>query len=171
MTTQPHLTKGHLLAEINAAWAALNETLDAMTADQLTGPTDAAGWTVKDHMAHMAAWDDWAIALLDGVPGWEGLGVSETIYFEGDEDTTNEAIRQRYAGKSAAAVRADLLTAHERVMDRLEALSEAQVAAPYRDRRDDDPPERTIPPVANVIYGATAEHYVEHLGWLRAIAG
>lgn len=168
MTMPPDLNKARLLEEINASWAALTDVLDALTAAQLTGLTDAAGWTVADHLTHLAAWVDWTVGLIDGVPGWQALGIPQAAY-GGDQDAENEAVRRSRAGKPAAEGLAGLRAAHERVLARLEGLTDARLAAPYRERRDDDPPETALPPLADVLYSETAGHYTEHLDWIRAL--
>jgi hypothetical protein len=90
---------------------------------------------------------------------------------EGDEDTTNAAIRDNHAGRTPAEARAALGAAHAQLMALTRPMDDPALAAPYRPRTADDDPARTIPPVSNVLYGTTAEHYAEHLGWLRALAG
>lgn len=169
MSDQSHLSKSHLLDEINSAWTAVNDALDALTAEQITGPTDTAGWTVADHLTHLAAWADWAAGMVDGIPGWQALGIPESAY-GGDMDAENEAIRQHRAAPSAAAARAGLQQAHGRVLDRLVALTEAQLAAPYRERREGDAPEQAIASLGEVIHAETADHYREHLPWMQTLA-
>ncbi len=171
MADERLFTRDELFAEIERTWTELNDALDGLSADQMTGPQDPAGWTVKDHVSHMAAWDDWAFFLMQGKPGWDGLGISEALYRDGDEDSTNAAIHALHAGKSADEARADLVAAHEQLMALATMLDDGGLAAPYRPRTVDDPPERIIPPVSSVLYGTTAEHYAEHTGWFLALAG
>jgi hypothetical protein len=171
MADERLFTRDELFDEIDRRWSELNAALDALPPDRLTGPRDAAGWTVTDHINHMAAWDEWATHLLQGRPGWEGLGISETLYKEGDEDTTNATIRDNHAGRTPAEARAALGAAHAQLMVLTRPMDDRALATPYRPRTTDDDPARTIPPVSNVLYGTTAEHYAEHLGWLRTLAG
>jgi hypothetical protein len=52
------MPKAELLERIEAGFQEINQYLDSLTETQLTQPTDAAGWTAKDHVIHMAIWED-----------------------------------------------------------------------------------------------------------------
>jgi hypothetical protein len=43
------LTREAVMSEIEATWNKLQTLLVASTEEQLTQPTDAVGWTAKDH--------------------------------------------------------------------------------------------------------------------------
>ena len=45
---------------------------------------------------------------------------------------------------------------------------EAALSLPFRTLGPNEPADRVIPPVSHIIYESTAEHYREHLGWLRS---
>jgi len=49
--------KSELLAEIERDWAALQEGLSRLTPEQLTEIRDRQGWSAKDHLTHLAAWE------------------------------------------------------------------------------------------------------------------
>ena len=81
--TDFHLfTKDALLDEIGRAWDELNHALDDLTPEQMSGPTDANGWRVQDHLSHMGAWHNWARLRPQGWPTWEGLGITDNSGFE-----------------------------------------------------------------------------------------
>ncbi|MEZ4519502.1 MAG: ClbS/DfsB family four-helix bundle protein [Chloroflexota bacterium] len=171
MSDKNDWTKAELLAEIDTAWAALNEALDNLPPERMTSPTDEVGWSVKDHVSHLAAWDTWAVYLLQGKPGWEGLGIDEAVYKQGNDDATNAAIYPLHAGKSPAKTRADLLAAHDELMALIAPMDDAVMAGPYRALRPGEPADRVLPSTGNILYGTTAEHYTEHLGWFLELAG
>lgn len=50
-------TKAELLRAVEHTWAALHAALDRLSARQMTTLSDAHGWTVKDHIIHMTAWE------------------------------------------------------------------------------------------------------------------
>ncbi len=168
MTDFHVMTKDALLEEISRTWQELNDALDGLTPEQLSGPTDANGWRVQDHLSHMAAWHNWARLRAQGRPSWEGLGVSEADVSSGDTDTVNAAIRARHAGKTPAEARAFLTETHDLLVAYLGGLDEAALPLPFRALGPDEPADRVIPPVAHIVYESTAGHYREHLGWLRS---
>ena len=57
MTDQPQNVKNKLLADIEREWGALNQTLGHLNESQITGLHDPQGWSVKDHLVHLAFWE------------------------------------------------------------------------------------------------------------------
>ena len=58
------------------------------------------GWTVKDHLTHMAAWERSTAFLLRRQPRHEGLGVPEEVYLHAGVHKINAAIREQTADRS-----------------------------------------------------------------------
>jgi uncharacterized protein (TIGR03083 family) len=167
MTEFHVLTRDALLTEIGRAWAELNDALDRLTTEQLSGPTDANGWRVQDHLSHMGAWHNWARLRVQGRPSWEGLGITEDDVRSGDTDTVNDAVRARHAHKTPTKARAYLTETHDLLVAMVAELDESALPLPFRALGPDEPPDRVIPPVSHIVYESTAGHYEEHLGWLR----
>jgi hypothetical protein len=69
------MTKEEFLAQVADAWDGFNAAVDRLSESQLTGTQDDQGWTVKDHLTHLAAWERSTISFLEGKPRHEGLGV------------------------------------------------------------------------------------------------
>ena len=89
MTERRVTTKAELLADIEQAWIAINTTLDHLNDERLTNPQDAKGWTVKDHIIHLTAWERSVVFFLQGQPRHLGLGVDEATYLSGKYDEIN----------------------------------------------------------------------------------
>ncbi|MCA9866631.1 MAG: maleylpyruvate isomerase N-terminal domain-containing protein [Anaerolineae bacterium] len=170
MTSFHVLTRDELLDEIARTWSALNDALDQLTPAQLSGPTDANGWRVQDHLCHMGAWHNWARLRLEGRPSWEGLGITEADVNSGDTDTINAAIRAGHAAKTPPEARTFLTETHDQLAALVAGLDDAVLSQPFRALAPDEPADRVIPPASHIIYESTAEHYREHLGWLRSYA-
>ena len=68
MTDFHVLTRDALLDEIGRAWAELNNALDDLTPEQMSGPTDANGWRVQDHLSHLGAWPNCARLRIHARP-------------------------------------------------------------------------------------------------------
>lgn len=58
-----------LVARIEAAWNALEAQIAQYPEDVLTGPTDAAGWTIRDHLAHLTAWEASVLGFIQKIVG------------------------------------------------------------------------------------------------------
>ncbi len=165
MTDFHVLTKVALLDQISRGWEELSRALDSLTPEQMSGPTDANGWRVQDHLSHMGAWHNWARLRMQGRPTWEGLGITEADVSSGDTDTANAAIRARHAGKTAAEARTFLTETYHLLVAHVAGLDEAALSLPFRTLGPNEPADRVIPPVSHIVFESTVEHYREHLGW------
>ena len=164
----PPTTTDAVLAELDRAWAELEDTINRLDAAALTGPTDAAGWTAKDHLAHLAAWERSLIALLAGEDRAAALGVDPALYARGDIDVINAALRTQHAVRPLAEVLGDLRETHERTRATVAALSAGDLALPYAHYQPRERPDETAA-VVHWVAGDTYEHYREHRGWIMAI--
>lgn len=161
---------------MDAGLAAILTTLDSIDTDDMTSPTDKAGWTVLDHVVHLAAWAEGMAALLRRQPRWEAMGIADHDPALAPKDTPidyeamNAAIRDRNQGTSPDEARARLVAAHQAVADAVDAITEddldltlGRYVAPFTEDRG--------APVGAYVIGNTYEHYEEHAPWILAIVG
>ena len=163
-------TKTDLLVAIDHNWAALTAVLDRLTETQAMTSYDAQGWTIKDHIFHIACWERSMVYFLQGRPRHAGLGVDEALYLEGKFDEINAAIWQQHQDRTFADTRMDLRATHEQMLQLLQPLTDADLHKPYRHWLPDEPGEGDGPLAIDLLYGNTAEHFAEHLGWIEALA-
>lgn len=169
MAEQPVTTKAELLADIEQAWTALNEALDRLTQVEQTGPKDAQGWTVKDHLFHLAAWERSVIFMLQGKPRHAGLGVEEDLYLSKDYDRINAEIFRQHREEALDETVTLLNGTHQQMLDLLQGLTDEDLHRPYRYYLPDEPGEGDGPPALNLIYADTTDHFAEHLEWITSI--
>ena len=160
-------TSAEILSRFDRAWEALEDTLGGLTEAQLTDLRDPAGWAVKDHVMHVAAWEDAFIARLAGRPIHEALGLDEATLGQ-DEDAENAAIFVRHRHRPLADVLNAARTSHHAARARLAALGDRALAGTVADVV---PPgaESDGSPAAAWIGGNTWEHYEAHHTWIRAL--
>ena len=168
MSGDPELTKAELMQQIDSTWTALQNALDRLDEIQLTMAKDDAGWAVKDHVLHLAAWERSALYLLQSRPRHAGLEVDEALYQDGSYDEINAAIFERGASLAAEEARAQLGDDHEQMMALLEELSETDLFKLYGDYLPAEGAGGLA--VINLVYGNTADHFAEHLDWIEALA-
>jgi hypothetical protein len=153
----------------------LQHTLDGFSDEQMTERTDAVGWTVKDHLAHLFVWEEGITALLRREPRWEAMGVdmelAQSRLVEKTEDALNQVMRDRMQELSLAEVRERLRRSHEELAVLVESMDADDVLRGYSHFAPDEPGEETGRPVLGWVVGNSSEHYREHLPWMRAIAG
>ena len=169
-------TTAELLARLDQAWESLESTRGRLTQAQLTDTRDPAGWAVKDHVMHVAAWEDALVARLAGRPTHEALGLDEATLAK-DEDTQNAAIFARHRHRPLTDVLNAARSSHRAARARLAALADRAVAGTVADVV---PPgaeklsrtgtrDRDGGPAAAWIAGNTWEHYEAHHNWIRAL--
>ena len=169
MTEQQTITKAVLLADIERDWAKLNTALDQLTEAQLTTSTDEQGWTAKDHVIHLMAWERSMVTMLQGIPRHEGLGVTEDLYLSEGFDAINADIQAQHQALPLAEALAQFRQTHQQLMTLLEPLSDQDLQQPYRHFLPDEPGEGDGPPTINVVYNNTTGHFSEHLDWIEAL--
>src|SRR5437763_16940216 len=87
--------KAELLDRIGRSRPALETTIDSLSEAQLAAPGPGGGWSAKDHLAHLAAWERKALAELEGRPPHEVFGVDGASYEASDVDQLNEIVYRR----------------------------------------------------------------------------
>lgn len=166
MTHRNISNKADLIASINEGWDSFQAYLNTLSMEQLTGPTDAAGWTAKDHVMHLAVWEDGMYALLQGESRPVYMGVDPQLWARGDYDEINAVLQQRYQDKSWPDVLRFFQAIHQRLMEKLDALSEEALMRPYNTYQPDSP---ITDPVYTRVIGNTFPHYAEHRDYIERI--
>ncbi len=159
------MSRDGFLQQLAARWNELDSYMASLTEQQLTQPTDAAGWTVKDHVAHLMQWEKSALELLDGKLKRETLAIDPETWKQGD-DAINAVMQQRYKSMSATEVLATYRQNHQRLMNKLNAMAEADLLLPYHHYQSDATDER---PLLEWLHWDTIYHYRDHLPWIKAI--
>ena len=148
-------SKVELLERIRAARAALEAVLSGLDEAALAAP-GPEGWSVKDHLAHLAAWQRKVMANMDGQLSHVALGVPEAVYKGGDWVQINEYVRAPDKDKPVAEVLAEFRHVYAAINQRIAALPEAQLFGSDESLR-------------NNIAGNTYDHDEEHLPWIQAV--
>ncbi len=165
--------KADLLTRIEAAHTELESALVGIPPDQLGTMRDAEGWTVADHLGHLAAWERSMLALFSGRPRHEGLGIDRATYESGDIDAINAAIRASSAGRSLDEAIADLERTHAELMAKVATMSDDDLRQPYAHFLPDEGGagfgNDSGDPILWRLCGNTADHFAEHCADLLAM--
>jgi uncharacterized damage-inducible protein DinB len=119
------------------------------------------GWTVKEILAHIAAWDREVARGLD-----ELLAGGRPAFASYREDEFNAQTAQASCGKSRADVRAEVQDAHEQLISRVEGLTDEQWQQPSPYQWSDQTP-MTIASLFGYTYKGQT-HYAGHAAEIEA---
>jgi len=161
------LTKERLMERIEGGWAELDQLQASLGGMPDVGPEEA-GWSLKDHLAHIAAWELSLIALLTGGDRAAAVGVPADA---SETDTINAVIHERLRRLTAAEVCALLRGTRAQLRNTLAPLTDADLALPYSHYQPRSEGEHSDQPVIGWILGNTVDHVREHADAMRALAG
>ena len=94
---QPPATLEELLERIDREWERLGSLLARMTPAQLETPLES-GWSPKDHVAHVTAWEQFLTGhALNGIPAHVAMGLTVEEFEPWNVDRYNALFQQRSA--------------------------------------------------------------------------
>lgn len=157
------VNKAELLDQMSDGWDELLAFTATLTPEQQSIPTDAAGWTVKDHLIHLVIWQDGVLAMLEGNNRIEAMSVPQEVWNTHNFDQINAVIQQQNKSKDADQVMRELHTSKARFFAKVATLSEEDFQHP-----NPDSPVGTR--MIEYIIGDSYDHYREHIPWMQAIA-
>ncbi len=143
-------------------WAALQQAISPLSEEQMTKP-GAEGWSVKDELAHLAAWARGLAALVRMQPRYPPMGLPAGAgpHTAGIEQM-NATIYENNRDIPLATVLDELRAAHEDALAAVSALSDEDLERPYDSfQPQDNRPDGYIP-ILWLIAGNTFGHYAEH---------
>ena len=146
-------TAASALARFDDAWASLDKTVQGLSDQELTAPRDPAGWAAKDHLMHVAVWEQALLAKLDGRARHEALGLDAATEGSEDWDAINAQIFAATRDRSSRDVLDTLRRTHETTRAEIAALAKGAAASPAAEAFLADVP-------------GYAEHYEQHAGWV-----
>jgi len=159
-------TKVDLLERIDRSYARLELFVRSLTSDQLTAP-GPSGWSIKDHLAHLAVWELGVVELLNRRNRYAAMQVEEAASQGKSEDEINDMIYRQNRGLTLSDVMDMFRRTHQEMVRTLETFEDADLVKPYASFLPEGSRGGSQNPVLNVITGNTYEHYDEHYGWIQ----
>ncbi len=148
--------KTQLLADIDEEWAHVERICAGLTEGELVAPGADGGWSVKDTLCHISAWEKY---LLDRL-GYALTGQKPLYPAMSNWDDVNRFNAQVYAENKDRPLNSVIIEFHNLyrgVMTVLESLDEAQLSMPYSYDFPDDHLSLLL-----LIRANTCDHYREH---------
>jgi NAD(P)-dependent dehydrogenase (short-subunit alcohol dehydrogenase family) len=157
-----------LLRTSENIWAELESFLASLTYTQMTELHDGQGWNVKDHLSHLAAWEQALLLLFDGTPRYQTLGIDLAKADNDLMDEINAQIRQRWQSKSVLSVISEYRNIHNLLMAKVKGLSDADLSQPVAKYFPQEVPAYQGK-VFDIIQNNLVNHVVEHLAWIKTL--
>lgn len=155
-----------VVARMVGARAELDGVLGRLSPEQLSTP-GPEGWAIKDHLVHLEVWARATTDLLEGRLEYPRLGVADYAEFKASTiDGINTRIYEENRFRSLEDVLAGFRQSHERFVERVRAMSDADLQRPYRSFVPDERPDGDDP-ILDWIAADSYEHDEEHLGWIK----
>ncbi|RPI79859.1 MAG: ClbS/DfsB family four-helix bundle protein [Chloroflexi bacterium] len=161
-------SKAELLRRIHSANTELDALIQTLDQDELDRP-GSEGWSVKDHLIHLAVWERGIASHLQHQDRYAVMGVRELIDQNPDADEINEHIYHQHTHLSAEEAKRILSEAHQRLLRVLESLSEAELQMPYSAYLPEGVQPANPTPVWHYIVGNSNGHYEEHNQYIRKL--
>ncbi len=151
---------------VEKGWSALTALVDTLGPGDLELKGDGQ-WAVKDHLAHIAAWELSLIALLDGHDRKKAMGVPDAA---DDTDAVNEAVWLLHRHETGDQVLTFSRDTHAVLLRRLGTMSDADLRRSYNHYQPNDPRDPGDDrPVVEWVAGNTYDHYAEHVRWIDQV--
>jgi hypothetical protein len=144
------------------------ETVRALTDEQITAPVDEQHWSVKDHLAHLTAWEAGMVALLKKENRWESMGL-EPRFVENTEgyDAINARLYERHKDEPLDEVLTRFNDTHGQLADAVRDAGDEGIHMSYSIYAPGETGDDSGDPVLNWLIGNSYGHYAEHLMWIK----
>ncbi len=171
--TDGQATKAELLERIRASYAGWEAVAAAIPDEAMTRPVLPGGWSAKDLLAHVAAYEQWTAAQVRAAT--EGREPTPMELYGQDDvpddpqgwdlDRQNAAIHAQYRDVPLPEVQAFAERAHRDLVAAIEGTPEEDVARPGAQAWTDGKS------LLEIVPGQSWRHYEEHIENLRSLAG
>ena len=156
-----------VIAPIEKSWNEL-DALVGQLGDEGLMLTGADGWAVKDHLAHIAAWEASLIGLFEGTDRAAAMGIAASD--DDGTDAINAAIWSLHRDKTPQQAVAYFRETHAALMRLLGKMSDADFELSYNHYQPNQPRDPSDDrPALEWVAGNTWEHYAEHVDWINQL--
>lgn len=162
------MDKTEVLQRIDDGWRRLTELVEGIDPTTFVQPVKDE-WSPKDHVAHVAAWEGFLLAILERRDRHRSMGVGD---LRGKEtDAINDAVFQARRNLAPDEVRTVLAETHRKVRAAIESLSDADLRRPRSDFQpaESEDGESGEESLLDEIEWNTWGHYEKHIEWLTAL--
>ncbi len=159
------MTKARLLRLMREGRATFESLLSAADRERMTEPMPPNGWSVKDLLAHLSAWDRHLLAWLEADARGGSPYLPPPNMSEAEVDRFNARVYAAHRDQPLESVLSEFAASFRALVARAEALPEQDLLDPGRYAWTGGRP------LWYYFAADTYRHYAEHLLQMRAAAG
>lgn len=142
--------RGDLLRHYGESRARLLAAIEGLTDEQMSDPS-LDGWAVKDHLAHLALWDDIRAAEVERISAGHGSAWKMTEKQDDEHNATGYDLRRSL---SADQARWELESSRRKLVDAICAA-----------------PAQALDPELYGAAGLRSQHEGQHASWIERWRG
>lgn len=164
----PQMDKAKLLDLIQAERAFVERTLSLMSREQMVQPMSEGGWSVKDTLAHISAWEQLCLSWIEAAQRGATPEAPAPGFTWDEIDRLNAKIYQDHKDHPLDDVLAYSAQSYRQMRETVEALPEEALFTPkyFAWLHGDDPLWLYIAHNAHIHY---EEHMVTVREWLNRL--
>jgi len=140
------MNKKQVIERIEKHWAEFKQSFADLPQDRMTSARPGGGWSVKDIIVHVRAWEEEALKYLPAIEKGERLPRYKDLY--GGIDAFNALTYEAHKDLPLETALANLEDTHKRLIQYLESVPEELFGGRTRFRRR--------------LSADTYKHYPEH---------
>ena len=161
------MNKTEVLAKIDDRWRRLTDLVDGIDPSIFVKPAKD-DWSPKDHVAHLTAWEEFLLAILEKRDRYLSMGMGDVRGKETNE--INEAVFRARRNLAPEAVRTAFADTHGKVRLAIESFADADLQRPRADFQPEaDEGDTGDESIMDEIGWNTWGHYDMHIEWIAAM--
>ena len=158
------MTADEVRARIREKRQELVDLVATIEPAQLEAPGPDGGWAIKDHLVHIAAWEQWLLALFERRNLLEAMGAGAAGR---NVDEINAVVYEKHRNDSVKNALAYFSDSHHELMRVLDRQTTEDFEQPYHVFFPPAQGEAASQPVLDAVAANTYDHYAEHIAWIK----
>lgn len=156
----------------DGVWKRLEALLATLDNEQMVVPVDEGGWNVRDHVAHICAWESTRVALLERNQQWDAFGISRDDYEQLSLDALNEMLRQVTINVSPDDAKEMLTETNQELLSLVASIPDEVLTGPWDGYHPDWVMKSAFEgTLLHLVWAGSTRHIDQHRGYIERLLG
>ncbi len=157
------MTADEVRARVQEKHQELVDLIAPIPPADLEQPGPDGGWTIKDHLVHIGAWEHWLRALFERQNLLDAMGAGGAGR---SVDEINAVVYEKHRDEPVKSSLAYFGDSHQQLMRVLDRQTTEDFEQPYNVFFPPAQGEAASQPVLEAVAANTYDHYAEHIAWI-----